>query len=353
MATHLGDHEDASDGRLSRWYRFYKNNNDFGETRISYLESKYKKRLTADLKNIGLTPKFTDGTKVYTGFDIDTKNSNSPYKNMSEGEVKTALEKKGYKVTSVTKDANGKVNVSIDGTYSQKISTTLLTKELGYSGISAAIRSRPLDKYGLVSWHPLKIVDKKFNASVEARYDKWSKEREKRLNKSKKSGEITNKTATRSNPDAPDQEIPAGGDLEGEVDEGKTKETLDKLRTSKSFAAAGGLAAVTGIVCSVNQIRESWHEIRWASVFAPPIALGMETITESEQGKSGDDIDMEVIGFAARKFDEYNDKGKMVSSHNQSKAYRNDTGQAGGHDLSQRRKTDVQWFCSRIHLLDR
>lgn len=339
--THFGDHEDATDGRLGQVYRFFRSGGDVGETRVGFIGSKQVKNFKADLDKIGINPNFEGRGGAYLGFDVDTRNRKSPFYGMTEAQVESKLKEKGYKTTVVAKQPDGVVRVGIDPKYRDtRKSIRLLVKDAGFKGVSGALHARNIAKYGWVSWHPLTKVDKKIYDSAAKRLDKFQEERKKRLTVKENKNKINTANARQeTGVDAdgnPITETAEGaGSVDGDADQTKASETLKKLGESKSFSAAGGIAAVAGIVCMVREVGNRYEDIKFAQVIEPIIALAMDIITIGNQAKAGDDFTAEQLGFAAKQFDEKDEKGKLISTANQAKTIKNDNGEKGGIDISE------------------
>ncbi len=175
--AHFSQQENAGDGRMGRLYRFLRPGGSIGETRLGALGSRYHAKIIADLHSIGITPEYAAGD-VYKGMTIDTEHEGSPYKGKTPEEAaKIFEEKSGIKPTV----EGGKLKVDANKFFKQRKSLGVALGELGTSKVTTATRIRVLSKFGLVSWHPLKKVDKKLNSTVAERYKKFKEEREKNL----------------------------------------------------------------------------------------------------------------------------------------------------------------------------
>ncbi len=306
---HITSQEDAGDGRMGRFYRFVRSGGDFGETRVGWLGSKYNKKIFADFEKIGLKPEF-GGFKTFLGFTIDRKNPNSPYRNLNNTEVEAKLIEKGISKESISFRGNEVFVDAEKGYFKQTRALRAMISELGYGSISSAIRARPLQKYGLVTWHPLKRLDKKLNQKIAVLYENWRQAREDRLRTGIRDGTIDPEKA-RSLEIEYDQD---GNLVEVERDisepKGKTREIFNKIKSGGAIKAAGGVAAVAGAVCIVKDVNEHVGLIRKENIIDPLVRIGTWILTIGQQLMSGQDVDLDTLGFVKKNFDGVSTKGK-------------------------------------------
>lgn len=308
---HLTSQEDAGDDRVGRFYRFVRSSGDFGETRVGWLGSKMKTKMLADLDRIGLKPEY-GGYKTFRGFTIDTENPNSPYKDMNKDQVRARLAEKG--ITEGVKVEGNKVFVDADkGYFKQTRALRAMVSELGYGKISTAIRVRPLQKYGLVTWHPLKRLDKKLNKTVAEAYEKWKADREEKIKKGTQIGEIDpekaqlddGETDRNGNKNLKDVSQP-----KTTLPPEKTSSVLTEIQGSKSLKITGGVAAAVGVVCVVKAVNDNIGEIRKINIIDPLIRIGTGILTIGQQIMSGQDVDQDTLSFVKKSFDGVSTKGK-------------------------------------------
>ncbi|MFA5004372.1 MAG: M23 family metallopeptidase [Candidatus Saccharimonadales bacterium] len=332
--AHFSNQENAGDGRMSKMYRFLRSKGHVGETRMGFLASNYHGKIINKLSDIGIVPEYNNKLDTYKGFTLDTEHANSPYKGMTPQQAAAAFEQKtGFKPT-----INGnKITVDAKGFWSQRKSLSAALSELGDAKLTTAVRVRVLGKFGLVTWHPLKIVDKKVNNSAvkiaNSLKDKWKE----RL-KSGVEPPVTLDGARGQNTDANGNPIPLTPEEQASAsssvkDSGKVKSTLDKLANSKGAGIAGGVAAAAGVACALKAVNDSVPEIRYAQVIVPLTRMGMNAITVGYQIMSGQDVDPAELSYLSQSFSHMNDNG-TVDTWDQSLPIRAETGQKGGTDIS-------------------
>ncbi len=306
---HIGSQENAGDGRMGRLYRFVRAGGDPGETRISYLASKSHAKIISQLDSIGLKPEY--GTlKTFKGFTIDTTNKASPYNGMKQSEIEARLTERGVPKEAITRNPDGSIFVDADkGYFKQTRALRAMVEDLHYSKVGTAVRVRVMAKYGLVTWHPMKKIDKAFNKKVVDLYKNWKEAREKEISR----GEYSSRT----DPTGATEEKIVGYDKEGNpiiertpigdpkidpVTPSKATEILGQVRDAKSFKIAGGIATAAGIVCIVREVNNQYGEIRYAQVIAPLIRFATGVLTAGQQLMTGQDVDLDTLGFVSKSF---------------------------------------------------
>jgi surface antigen/endonuclease/exonuclease/phosphatase family metal-dependent hydrolase len=303
--VHFQTQEDQGDERMGKLYRFLNTGGDVGETRLNYLGSKYKTTMLKELSAKGLKPKYTGVNKVLSGFTIDTENPESPYAGLSDEDVRSELRTAGLPDSAITAD-KGTITVDVSKTSHQKIVNRILVKKLGYKGIPGALRTRILNKYGLVDWHPLHKLDTKLNESLAKRYAAWKEEREKRLKtgvgESDVHGTATEREADANGNTTDTASSDADTSTSSDIIKDPTKSTsaLKEIASSRGAKVTGGLAAVQGLACGAKALADGIDNVHYVQVVAPLIRMGMDAKTTGEQVQSGKDIDKDVAGFAKK-----------------------------------------------------
>lgn len=328
--AHFSHQINAGDDRMGRLFRFARTG-DVGETRLNKLESKYKNRIIGQMEKIGLTPVYDNVTGYLKSFNIDASDPRSPYHGMSNEEIQSTLnEKFGTKVSvNQINGLKGKFNVKAQGFFADPKTNRLMTKETGNSVVTTAIRSRVLGKYGLATWHPLKIVDKKINQSVADAYKKWSKARQDRLKNGANASEV-NATGA-SEEDENGKKTPVVGE-NTTLSSDKVSSTLKAISASKSLKVTGGLATAVGLVCAVNTVRKNIGDIRYVQVITPMIRMAMDIVASGSQVQAGQDIDGLVTGFVSKSFTSTDSSGK-TTSWDQARPFEARAGNSGGVDI--------------------
>ena len=327
--AHFSSQENASDSRIGKAMRWLRGDKRPGKTRLTWLGAKYHDKILADLKKIGITPTY-EGADFYNGFEIDPE-KNPDYKGMTPEEAAAKLEADtGIKPT--IKD--GKLQIQSAKFFVQRKSLKWLAKSTGGNGLAAAARLRVLKKFGEVTFHPLKILDKKFHTKITVPLmEKFKEKWQSLLEKGKSSiGIDTSKaqdkeTGTDSNGDPTTTTTDTPGDSVDTSDPGSVKEKLQKIKVGSS---AGAVAAVTGIVCALKALNDSIALVRYANVILPMIRMGLNAITVGNQIMAGQDVDPAEIAYLAQSFVAVTATGATISTWNDAKSIRQWTGQNGG-----------------------
>lgn len=338
---HLRDQQDASDTRMGQLLRFFRGGKSLGDTRLNYFEQRYKDKIFAEFDKVGLKPVF-GRLDIYEGFDIDTRSGKSPYQGMSEQKVRSELEKKGYRIDALHSAPNGVIRVYIDdggiirGTLNQRKSMKLLVRELGYSRVTAAVRARPVEKFGWVTtWSPWERADKKINQSFAERYNAWKEKKNKNL-KGKVDGINVNGAGAReqTGTDADGNPVTqaAEGGTDGVPSSEDAKSTFEKIQSSKTLRVTGGVGAAAGLVCAVHEVRNNIEPIKFVQVFEPLMRFAGFFLTSGNQGMYG--MDLEQLGFLAGELEGTDPETGKKTSFDQAKPYKSSHEEPGGQDAS-------------------
>jgi hypothetical protein len=339
---HFSHQQDAGDARMGRLYRFAREGGKAGETRLGWLGSKMHANMLADLEKIGLKPIYS-GADIYQGFEIDRSSPDSPFKDMSNAELKSTLEAKGVDVNKLSfvpvEGQRGlpKATVTVKGYINQRKSLGFLSGQIGDSKVPGALRVRVLARYGLVSWHPMKIIERKQNQALVDLYDKWKKTQEDKLKNGVGEGTVDPTKATREDPvydkdgkqigvsDVPDT-APATKDIKG---------VLDSVKGSKSLKIGGGFATAVGAVCLVKSVNDNIGKIRYRQVIVPLMRMGTDAVTVGNQVMSGQDVSTTEMSFLAKNLTEVGAAGGTISSWDNAESIRAELGEDGGVDIDQ------------------
>jgi hypothetical protein len=318
--AHFSHQEDASDGRMGKLYRYMTKDNSPGETRLSYLESKYNDRLVSQMNEKGFSPDFDKTTGELKGFTIDTTERQSPFYGQSSEEIKTTLTSQG--IPAETLDS-GKIYSEAKGYRNQTKASKFFIKQLGKSKLSNAVRVRVFKKYGWVTWHPLQKLDKKLNQSVLDRYKAWKDAREERLKNGVKGTTIDASGAVEENPDGSKTPVNETADV---GDSSKIKDILGQVHSSGTLKVTGGVAAASGLVCAAKAVNDNIGDIRYFQIIKPLMRMGSDAVTVGNQVMSGKDVDMETASFVAKSLRD----SKSGTSWTQAESIRSELGESGG-----------------------
>jgi hypothetical protein len=350
---HFSHQQNASNDRMGRLYRYARTGNP-GETRLGWLGSKMHASMLADMEKIGLKPHYSTIGGVFDSFEIDRTSPNSPFKDMSNEEIISALAAKGADVSKIEfLPAEGKgglptVRVSVDSYKGRKAGFKFLSDQIGTSDIPGPLRVRVLSRYGLVSWHPMKRIDASINQKLSDLYDKWKSSREQRLDSGVGEGELNTANAQDQETDPktgkPTSTTPAPGD-NGPLPSSKAKDLLNGIKESKSLKIGGALSTGVGLVCTVYEVDKNMGEIRFAQVIAPLTRMGMDAVTVGNQIMTGNDVSSTEVSFLAKSFNEVDSKGNITSTWNQAAPIQAELGQPynSSKDIdSEASQTDVK-----------
>jgi hypothetical protein len=319
--------EAAGDSRLSKMYRFLREGGAAGETRLSWLESRYHGKILANLEEAGIKP--TYGTAdIYQGFTVDA--SNEKYKGMTPEEVAGKFyEEYGFMPTI---DGNT-VHINATGFFSQRTAVGAMLKEQGLSGVAVAARSRVLAKFGLVPgvFHPMRYIDQKiFNTGgkfadfIKNLVQKGSDPAQVNTeNAQDQTGTDKNGNPITQNDGAPNPDT---------TNTSKVSETLQSLADSKGLKITGGIAAAIGLVCAAKAVDDNIGAIRYVQVVVPLIRIGMLAMTVGYQLESGQDVPLSDLNNLSTYLRQVDKKGHVTSDWSDNKAVRSEEGLPGGND---------------------
>jgi hypothetical protein len=328
--THLAQQEDVSDGRLGKMFRYFRSNLDAGETRLGYVGSKYKSRILSQMKDIGLEPKFNSTTGYFEGMQVDTTSEKSPYHGMDAEEAIKAIE---TDYGGTVKGSNGKFNVSEIGTKYRAQTKALRSSvsAMGDSKLSSAARMRVLKKYGFVTWHPLKIVDKKANSKAtdiaKGLKEKWDNRIKNGIEPAAGDASTTN-----SGTDENGKPIPASDAEKATVVDApkNAKGILSSIAESKSAKITGGVAAVAGLACALKSVDDNIASIKYYQMMVPMIRVGLDAVAVGEQIKSGQDVDPAELSYLSHYLNSTDATTGQTTSWNDAESIRTNNGEAGG-----------------------
>lgn len=326
---HFGAQEDFSDIRLNALYRYLRTGN-IGETRLTYLQSKKFPKYTAHLAKAGFKVNYASKTGFYDGIFIDTKTKGSPYYGMTNKQIRASLAK-NYDTEAFNLKGGqyylkeGKANFR-----TQAKTIYQMNRESGRGVFSSAYRTRILAKYGLVTFHPLTKLDKKAGAKIATMYEAWQKKHSERIKNGARASNITTAGATQQDADGKATPAEGAGAIDGEASQSKTKSVLEGIRNSKGTSATLGVAAVAGVVCTINLINDNYSEVVYDQVYAPLIRMGTEAIAVGDQVKSGVDVDATVLDFYQRSFRGKNPGETKSTEWSQSAGIIQNNGGVGG-----------------------
>lgn len=319
---HFSPQEDASDDRTTKIARYIRHGGDTKKTRMNALGNAFADKIESRLNKTGIESSYNKAA-YGDGYIIDpakipAESEIGKFRDKSPQQIKEHF-KKTYGIDLEIK-ANGVLFADAKNFSSKNYRnmTKAMLREAGYSKATAAIRARILSKRAGVSWHPIKKLDKNILQSVAARRAKFQEDRQKRIDTGD-SGVDTRQQSEGKNDD--------GSDKPPSDESNRTKADADKLTAEAKAAAAetktgvkaadgpnaklkaevdvkikalkvaGGVSAAIGLICLIRGIADEVDNMKHAKVVLPLMRLGMEAITVGNQVMTGQDIDMEQLGF--------------------------------------------------------
>lgn len=300
---HFSDSENLGDERMTKLGRYIKYNGD-QRTRLSVLGNKYANRLETRLNKSGLKSTYDGPRSTFSGYRIDPKETFAKQGELIEVDGKTPQQritdlsaKYGIDTSHIDIGTDGVINIKTDGLSTLETKRLIRTslEEAGYSKIGASIRSRIMGKRAGVSWNPIKNLDTKITASVEARIKDFFDVRKKRISNGVDTDLFTvkedpnGKTDTNgdSTPDSnPDTKTAADNANDLTSGSGTPEENI-----KSKLGKVGAGIAIVGVVCAVKGLAEQYDYIKHDNVVLPLMRLGVEGLAVGNQVVTGQNLD--------------------------------------------------------------
>lgn len=318
---HFSDQEDAADSRTGKLFRFirYQYKQTPERMRLSTLQNQYADRIEKRMNDAGIESAYTKRRGNFDGYIIDLeKIRNQPaFADLENATPDTVAErfKSKYGVdVSITDDGRLFADANSTGYRQQNklIKSMLDVAEVPNTG---SLRSRIMGKRAGVTWHPIRLLDKKINDAADKKLE-WLKERKKRIGNGEDSTTTNTKDTVDSDgdgePDSPNGESAKTEteikDLTDDVNAASKESAtgaaaadgpLAKLHSNVGFKIAGGVTAVVGIGCMLQGIANNFDEVKQAKLVLPMMRAGMEFISVGNQVMSGKDVDVTQLGYYA------------------------------------------------------
>lgn len=340
---HFSRTENMTDSRLGKLF-IYSRTGSAGDTRLSWWQRKYKNKLMTDLKSVGIEA-ITDTQTRGIGLDylkdwqIDLKSG--AFKGMTPDDVKAWAKSNGIKPENVKVlgnwETSGKVYISARSFGNQIKSTYALSKTMGQSKIPAVARARLLGKFFDITFHPMKLLDRKLNAKALDLYKKWKTARETRLKSGASAIEVQ---STQNSTD--ENGKPSSTSETGVATEKGVKSAVNDFLKSPGGKVAGGALLAAGFVCTARAVADGIDEFRYSQAIVPLTRIGMDTTSFASQMENGTDADTTQMGYQHEQFVTRDANGKIVSSWSDAKSIRANNGQTGGIEVSDTVKEAVK-----------
>lgn len=311
---HFSDQEDAGDDRISKLVRFARSSGDLKETRLSYTGSKILAATETKLASNGVELLTSDRLAYFDGYAIDPAKY-AEANNIDSDHVKEDFRKKTGLELDFDVDTGKYIAPASNKYLADRKLTTKVLKTVGYNRVAAAMRTRTITKATAVVWHPMKKLDKKLLESVDAKFAKWSEERQERI---KNGAQDPNAENIRGDPDSgevdengnktPRPDVGEAGEIADELTPASTagtpSERIAAVRGSAALKGGAGVVGVVGITCAVKAVADNVDKVKQTNIVLPLIRLSMETITVGNQVMSNQDVDMEQLSFYAKQFND-------------------------------------------------
>ena len=331
-APHFSATSNFSDSRLGR-YLVYARTNSVGDTRLNWVERMYKGKILGEMEKLGIKP-ITDthlnqgiGLDYLNSWELDTTTPGSPIKGMKPEQVTSwAKSNLGIDSNNVLVTNDNKVYINTDNFVTQTRTTYNLNRALGKSRLASAMRTRTLGRFFDITFHPIKILDKKINTKVADLYKSWKENRTQSIKDGASSVKV--ETGTTST-DANGKPVTTAGPSEAATPSGVKQAMTDFLSSPAGKVTSGALLGA-GFVCAARETAIGISDFKYAQVIVPLIRTGMELISLGSQIQSGKDVDTTQLDFYAKQLVTRDSNGKILNSWSDSASIEKNNGGSGG-----------------------
>lgn len=300
---HWGSNEKDNNDRMQKVYRWMKDPKNPERRRMGNLGNKVADKYDAKLKSMGFTSEYGRGGYLKSWVIDPTKSNKSP-----EGLVEEFKNK--YSVDSNID--NGKVRIDsaqFDGIRGSKKFRVFMTDYPIDGKVFKKLQPltlRTLKKRVGITMSPIKRADKaaystldSAEAKLKKKYDDWIKARQERTIRGVDVN-IEGKASasdTDSNGDGSPDVDPEAETRAQSADKGKITQAFDDFHSSSPGRLTGWASLVVGIGCMVYQLAERYDEMSYQAVNLPLIRFATEIVSLGSQIHSGENLDMDQLGF--------------------------------------------------------
>ncbi|MDQ3094181.1 MAG: hypothetical protein M3Q70_03345, partial [bacterium] len=329
--THLVRNENDTDIRTSRLIRALRQN-DARQLRLGRTAQKFVNRWDQNIMDSsGLRSLYDRNTGRFVGYEVLDENK--------AGSILDDLDRDGIDTNGTVGSDGRMLNGSVelpdgrtslgrvidvsDGRFKQRRSLiNAAVKGSDIKGVSGAVSSRLLQKWGGVDFHPLKNARRNKTDSLIDWYVNKKEERAQRNAEGIQDSDPNSPSTDNDGdgtPDSVDEDVPdgtagnsaddaardAGGRIindVGDIDAPRSSinfSTQLKGITNVAAKAAGGVAAIVGIMCVAKSLGNAAESVQYANTILPMIRIGMLYATAADQIKNGKDVNMEELGLLA------------------------------------------------------
>lgn len=329
---HFASSEDASDDRMSKIGRFIRYRNNAERTRMGLIGNLYADSIESKFNKSGVESAYTERLRYFDGYVIDPlkipeDSALGDLQNKTPEEIKSHLaERYSIAPEKINIDLEkGKVLIDAEGLgyFKSRGLTKGIMEDIGFSKITAALRTRIMAKRYGSTLHPMRKLDQKVLKTVDARLAKWREERQQRIDNGEQ--RITTDTPEQdTNGDGKADPVPqetldteskigatigeaaeASNEIaKGAVPSAPSEGSLAKLRASTSAKLAGGVSAAIGVICLVKGLSDNIDNIKYLNVVLPLTRMGIEAVSIGNQVMTGQDVDSEQLGYFAKQLND-------------------------------------------------
>jgi hypothetical protein len=332
---HFASLEDNGNSRTLKLYKYVKNvkAGTVENTNLGKIGQRIASRIDTKLEGIGLTKTYTGTlTSTYDGMLLDpvkfseNAENGSQFKGLGEDDFKSRFQEV-YGVEPQLIDADNNLwkippEEGLFSWFKNRSMNKLIVAETSTDGMAGSISARIMGKRDAVTWHPIRRLDAKITGALDAKFTAWLAEMKERIKRGE-APSIDAQGAKDTDPKDQSKQVdnPENDKAAGEVNQtGKdAQQALDDTAKSGETSADGlikqfthsttgkltmGAAAATGLLCAAKGIADSADSLRHDLVILPLIRSGVQAISLGNQVMSGQDIDMDQLGFFAKQFND-------------------------------------------------
>ncbi|HMS23251.1 MAG TPA: M15 family metallopeptidase [Candidatus Saccharibacteria bacterium] len=295
---HHENNANMQDGRLTRLWRYARGNGI--DNNLGAIGNKYAKKVDTRLKDLGITPNYSNKVLTSFTFDTDTPKGKSAF---------DELKAKGY-----SSSGDGRLKqIDAPRGFGSRTGIRTMTDDLRIAisedGISNAITHRLSKKRYAGGFHPLQnfyreagesIVD--YTKSVKQHHDERVKtgvsapDRAKPPPSQDQIDADTRDNIRRNAPDGLDADTPSG--VKGKI--------------IGAVAGTVGAVGLYELICNIDQIGGSMEAIRQAELVIPLMRIGLDGLALGSQVQFGDqDVTSDEMGALFTRFMGDTDIGKL------------------------------------------
>ena len=321
--------EDNGNGRMLKLYKYAKNKRagKVENTRLGVIGNRIAQKIDARYAEIGLEKKYGGGlTAPYEGMTLDAKKfsensvTGSDFKRLGEEDF-MKLFKERYNVDLVP-NGDGTFTIPRESGmfayFKNRGLNSAMAEESGLNKISGAVATRVMGQRDGVTWHPIRAADSKIIGTLDQKFTAWLEEQKQRIRNGESepvtaSGEPANENGkpdpnqTAENASAADNTNQTAQDAERNIGpdgnplpEGETTGLIKSITDSTAGKGVIGATAIVGIACALKGISDSAASVKHDLVILPLVRIGMEAITVGNQVMSGQDLNLEQLGFFSK-----------------------------------------------------